>query len=553
MRNTFFLGSLASVLLLAVCHVVCGSAWTVTQITNNSYDDQGPTISGNNIAWQARGDIFLYDGSTTQKISDSSRVNAAPQISGSNVVWWAGLPGQNGDRSTDEIFFYDGTTAKRLTNNSFADLHPQVSGPYATWWSVEPDSYGVYFYDGLETTRLSSTADAGTRPRISGPKVVWSESDGHDPEVFLFDGIEVRQLTNNDHADVSPVIDGDNIAWRSDSAIWYYDGDSSREIVRGIGINLLSISAQNIAWSELASPGRDEEVFLYDGASVTRLTNNDLRDFTSDISGTNVVWSTGVLDESEIFVYDGKRITQLTNNPYEDNRPLVSGDNIVWWGGDGHDEEIYLATLKPSDFDNLGSLQRVFDGFTVAPVPGRSSVDVTSDFINDGDDSTWTVTGGAIATFSLVAELGDAEASFGVYDVTNPKSRLQVFSGPDSVGAKAVLSIGDDGWVQVYRFGDGISVVAGTNVFMSSRFGFYLDSPRNGIFYGDTRLNADNTDHLLAYQGHQCRYDPAARFGARGVDRRRICSGLGGSARRRRPRLRGLRRLCGRTTERTGT
>ena len=35
---------------------------TTTQLTDNSYDDVAPQISGSNVVWRGAGDIFVYDG-----------------------------------------------------------------------------------------------------------------------------------------------------------------------------------------------------------------------------------------------------------------------------------------------------------------------------------------------------------------------------------------------------------------------------------------------------------------------------------------------------------
>ena len=315
-----------------------GGAWTITQITNNSYDDQGAKVSGNNIVWQARGDIYLFDGFTTKQLTDSG-VNAFSDVSGSSVVW---------SSNWQDIFFYDGTV-RQITQNANLNIHPQVSGQNVTWLGEDQGRYGVYFYNGTTTSKLSSSASAGTRPKISGSTVVWPEFDGNDSEIYRFDGHQVTQLTDNDYEDNSPTIDGDRIAWLTNSRtrIAVYDGQTTKEIIPNNRVNALHISGNNVAWDSVDPNGNDEEVYFYDGAEIERLTDNDRRDFVSDVSGSKVTWFQGVGNESDVFVYDGEEVTRLTNNVIPDTWPRVSASNVVWSGSDGHDEEVFLARPVP--------------------------------------------------------------------------------------------------------------------------------------------------------------------------------------------------------------
>ena len=60
-----------------------------------------------------------------------------------------------------------------------------------------------------------------------------------------------------------------------------------------------------------------------------------------DISGSNIAWQSGGASQ-EIFFYDGANISQLTNNSLADFAPRVSGSNVVWVGDDGNDFEIFF-------------------------------------------------------------------------------------------------------------------------------------------------------------------------------------------------------------------
>ena len=149
------------------------------------------------------------------------------------------------------------------------------------------------------------------------------------------------------------------------------------------------------------------------------------------------------------------------------------------------------ATASP-DFGNPALLQAEVDAITVG---GSSSVNTSTDCLGDGADALWQIgaTGGSHTT--IVVEIAGFAGSntFGIWDAANPANRVQIFSGADSSGDDALFSILADGSVRLNFVDTGID-------FAGNKFGFYLDSPA-GLFFSDTSLNADQTDHMYAYQG----------------------------------------------------
>ena len=142
------------------------------------------------------------------------------------------------------------------------------------------------------------------------------------------------------------------------------------------------------------------------------------------------------------------------------------------------------------------SLQSVLDNITTAPVAGDSSIDVTTDYLSDTIDSYWSITGSGGSVATIIIELaGFANGNtFGVYDMTDSTKKVELFAGAAGAGSQALLSIKADGSVYV-NFGD-------TGVdFARNSFGYYLLSEVGNYFYSDTSLNADQFDHMYAYQG----------------------------------------------------
>ena len=150
--------------------------------------------------------------------------------------------------------------------------------------------------------------------------------------------------------------------------------------------------------------------------------------------------------------------------------------------------------------DGGASLQGVFDGITTAPVAGSSSIDVTTDGLSDHNDSKWrvTATGGSVSTVVIELAAFATTNTFGIYDPHSNQS-VELFNGAASIGSQVVLSVKDDGSIFVNFADTGIN-------FTSNEFGYYLDASASaqqggGLWYSDTAKNADNMDHMYAYQG----------------------------------------------------
>jgi hypothetical protein len=136
------------------------------------------------------------------------------------------------------------------------------------------------------------------------------------------------------------------------------------------------------------------------------------------------------------------------------------------------------------------NLQQTVNNLTIG---GPSSINVADH--QYAYDESWMITSLFGAQGRIVMELaGYAGAnSFGIYDLYNPNSRVQLFSGAASAGATTSFDIGFDG--RVYRNDMDTGVMFARNL-----FGFYLDTPE-GLWFSESDRNADNADHMVAYQG----------------------------------------------------
>jgi hypothetical protein len=160
---------------------------------------------------------------------------------------------------------------------------------------------------------------------------------------------------------------------------------------------------------------------------------------------------------------------------------------------------LIASPAQAASFGDGGTaLQDVFDSITTAPFAGISSVDVTTDELSDVIDSTWDIqgSGGAVTTFIIELTIFDETTSFGIYD-GDGSNRAAIFAGASGTGDQATLSIHANGEVFVNN------VFTGTTLASANSFGFYIDVAAQGnVWFSDTSLNADEFDHMYAYQGN---------------------------------------------------
>lgn len=153
------------------------------------------------------------------------------------------------------------------------------------------------------------------------------------------------------------------------------------------------------------------------------------------------------------------------------------------------------AMAAPFSFGDGGTaLQKVFNDITY-PYPGTSSIDVTTDALNDDVDSYWAITASGMSAATMIIEIASyaGDNVFGVYDPAATDKYVQLFSGANAAGDQVVLSIKADGSVYVNLIDTGVD-------FAGNVFGYFLASP-DGLWHSDTSLNGDKMDHLAVYQG----------------------------------------------------
>lgn len=109
---------------------------TVTQLTENAYDDEQPEIDGDHVVWvgfpdgAGEGEIFHYDGATTEPVTDDELDDFDPDVSqgadGTTIAWVKSSP-------DDEIWVFDGCESSPVTSNSVDDYDVALDGNRLAW------------------------------------------------------------------------------------------------------------------------------------------------------------------------------------------------------------------------------------------------------------------------------------------------------------------------------------------------------------------------------------------------------------------------------------
>lgn len=148
---------------------------------------------------------------------------------------------------------------------------------------------------------------------------------------------------------------------------------------------------------------------------------------------------------------------------------------------------------------NEKSLQQVLNDITVG---GNSSVNVNTDQVNP--DEIWELRNTASAFSEFVVEIagGRNTNTFGIYDIANPNTKLELFSGSQGASNNPNQSRrGFQFWVDSNGKKYFTAVGGATVEFSSQKFGFYLGTQNQGTMYSQAKLNQGGADQSVAFRG----------------------------------------------------
>ena len=128
-------------------------------------------------------EIILWNGTTVAPLTVNAYDDETPSIRGNDVVW-VGFPDS---ASEGEIFHWDGSTIRQLTDDDLDDFDPHVStgpdGPTIAWVKTDGDDE-IWVFDGCESTQITDESADDASVALDGNRVAWVRGSGSSSEVW---------------------------------------------------------------------------------------------------------------------------------------------------------------------------------------------------------------------------------------------------------------------------------------------------------------------------------------------------------------------------------
>jgi hypothetical protein len=153
------------------------------------------------------------------------------------------------------------------------------------------------------------------------------------------------------------------------------------------------ISGSSVAWQR--HDGHDWEIFYFDGAGISQLTDNDVDDQEADVSNGHVAWIRGKFDNADI-VYDGTAIMSGVGN--QTDMKLEPGGMI--WSAVAYPFSVAHVYL----FDGTATKRLSVDGTYANHNPDMSGNRVVWSSFNGGKNSAYLFDG--TTAFELPENVG---------------------------------------------------------------------------------------------------------------------------------------------------
>lgn len=255
-------------------------------ISAESYDERGPAIYGDRMAWfdsaGERPALVLYSISSgaVERIgmsaSPDSEACHSPAVYKNRVAWLDGADTGN------DIWVYDLTKKEktRITAVSHQCDDPDIYEGRIVWADDRAGNFDVYMFDlgsGAER-RITEDATHQRNPRIHGERIVWEDFRNGGGDIYMYDlaAGEETQITRNTAQQVQPDIYDDFIVWNSSQSGMFVKGDifmfdlstnsEKRLVSTGIWEVRPAIYGMKVVWQDVYEQGR-KAVFMSDLSS----------------------------------------------------------------------------------------------------------------------------------------------------------------------------------------------------------------------------------------------------------------------------------------------
>jgi len=296
--------------------------------------------------------VFLYDSYSTNTLQLSNPIldSLSPDLNAMGHVAW-----EANDGNDWEIFLYQGGfPITQITNNTLDDEIVRINiNDFLSWQRNDGNDKEIVLYDGGATTVVTNNdMDDEEHQLNDNGIVVWMAHDGTDQEIYYYDGT-LHQLTNNGYAydDSDPQINVyGHITWQGwmgaspmvPQEIFLFNGTTTTRLTNNLESDIIPQIGDGgyVAWEHTGVP--DSHIFLYDGASVTQISTTNNNSYPEINAGGSVTWMGHDGTDSEIFLYQGGAVHQITNNSYDDWFPVINDNgHLAWMGKNSADWEIF--------------------------------------------------------------------------------------------------------------------------------------------------------------------------------------------------------------------
>jgi hypothetical protein len=336
------------------------------------------------------GSSAVLPGLTTIDLTMGATTDPGPPMAHLGRVAWSAHDGH--DR---EVYFYNGKGILALTNNSFSDTDAYLHGGVVVWSADDGEQKKIMRYDGSNLLPVDGSA-GGIRPAAWGDRTAWlTEAAGlyylnlHTPDggAHLLEEIPVKdgwyslsanqlaygtasvdstirvyniatgivtQLGQEFLADVEPVAFGETVVWRTKKTDWdvfLYQGGTVTELSNNLANDVeATVHQGRTAW--LTQTESQSMAFLRHADGIVQpLAQSADSARQLSLGSPAVAWIRGTDENAELWLWDGEMVHQVTDDDIADSSPSASGHQVAWL----HGSDVYLR--KPTcgaDLDDDG-------------------------------------------------------------------------------------------------------------------------------------------------------------------------------------------------------
>jgi hypothetical protein len=298
--------------------------------------------------------IFVKNADAQLNLSQTSRdLDFFPVIAGNYVIW-----------ETSSAILHDGNKTI-LYNGAGKTQFPYYvppsffagSGNYLAYHTLIGK---LFLFDGKNHQKLSDEYHYGLPPFISGNKVFWPDSTATDIHYYNGSSSTSLGLYPGDTSKKTMLsVNEKTITYQGSMGNYYqlkYNG-TLPYIPTKLNVNKKPgqyRSEGNYAvWVEY--DGNDQEIFLSDGISVKKLTDNITDDYYPVVSGSgNAAWLSSTAGGYEVFYSAlSQSPIQVTNNNYHENNLCLPGGIPMWQAGASLESTELYTGSSPESIERL--------------------------------------------------------------------------------------------------------------------------------------------------------------------------------------------------------